>query len=86
MVHGIAIGIPRASNRTPRAEALAIGRPEGLLAILISPIRLERSLVELAYGCAKADLLKLLTQEMQISCVFGLKYHKTRLSTKKQGI
>ena len=32
------------------------------------------------------SLLKLLTQEMQISCFFGLKYHKTRLSTKKQGI
>ena len=26
VVHGIAIDIPRAGNRTPRAEALAIGR------------------------------------------------------------
>ena len=26
VVHGIAIGNPRAGNRTPRAEALAIGR------------------------------------------------------------
>ena len=26
VVHGIAVGNPRAGNRTPRAEALAIGR------------------------------------------------------------
>ena len=32
---------------------------------------------------AKADLLKLLTQEMQISCVFGLKYHKIFLMSHK---
>ena len=35
VVHGIAVGNPRAGNRTPRAEALAIGygMPYGLLAI-----------------------------------------------------
>ena len=32
---------------------------------------------------AKADLLKLLTQEMQISCVLGLKYHKIFLISHK---
>ena len=38
------------SGRTIGRLSEAIGRPEGLWAILISPIRLERSLVELAYG------------------------------------
>ena len=35
VVHGIAVGNPRAGNRTPRAEALAIGygTPYGLLDI-----------------------------------------------------
>jgi hypothetical protein len=37
----------------------------------------------LAKALAKADLLKLLTQEMQISCVFGLKYHRYFLSRTK---
>ena len=36
-----------------------------------------------AKALAKADLLKLLTQEMQISCVFGLKYHKIFLISHK---
>ena len=67
------MGNPRAGNRTPRAEALAIGRPEGLLAIGLLGDE----------AMAKADLLKLLTQEMQISCVFGLKYHKIFLISHK---
>ena len=32
---------------------------------------------------AEVDLLKLLTQEMQISCVFGLKYRKIFLISHK---
>ena len=36
-----------------------------------------------AKALAKADLLKLLTQEMQISCVFGLKYRKIFLISHK---
>ena len=36
-----------------------------------------------AKALAKADLLKLLTQEMQISYVFGLKYHRYFLSRTK---
>ena len=50
------MGNPRAGNRTPRAEALAIGRPEGLLAIGLLGDE----------AMAKADLLKLLTQEQGI--------------------
>ena len=72
VVHGIAVGNPRAGNRTPRAEALAIGRPEGLLAIGLLGDE----------AMANADLLKLLTQEI-ISCVFGLKYHKIFLISHK---
>ena len=36
-----------------------------------------------AKALAEADLLKLLTQEMQISCVFGLKYHEIFLISHK---